>query len=169
MLGLGGCGAAGAGLWPAGSGVPNDAGIIAQLTSEKLIARGVGEGPTEVSLYDDPGVHIFMSIDGRFFGTSDGGGGGNRKGGAGWLNDGAPDAWSRTYRRYHLLPSVLRGTTGAGHSVTFQTGALEPELASLTQGEKVNVSYEEDAAGFLIATSIASAGSPQSAPGRSSS
>ena len=58
-----------AGVWPAGSGVPADNGVIAQLRSEHLIARGTGT----VTLYDGPGVHIFMSIEGRFFGTSDGG------------------------------------------------------------------------------------------------
>ena len=91
---------AGAGVWQPTSGVPNDAGIIAELTSEHLIARGAGRGASEVTLYDDPGVHIFMNIDGHFFGTSDGGGGGNPAGGAGWLDDGAPDATS------HVLQAV---------------------------------------------------------------
>ena len=38
-----------------------------------MIAPGVGKGPLEVTLWDHPTVHIFMNIDGRFFGTSDGG------------------------------------------------------------------------------------------------
>jgi hypothetical protein len=45
---------AGAGLWPAGGGVPNDAGIIAQLLREHLITRGAGTGPVQVTLYDTP-------------------------------------------------------------------------------------------------------------------
>jgi hypothetical protein len=145
---------AGAGLWPAGGGVPNDAGIIAQLLRDRLIARGAGTGPVEVTLYDDPGVHIFMNIDGRFFGTSDGGGGGDAKGGAGWLYDGAPDAFTTYYKRYHLLPSVLKASTTAGHIDTFQTGELQGAVGGLQLGEKVQVSYEQTNAGNIVATAI---------------
>ncbi|MHB1834927.1 MAG: hypothetical protein ACYCXW_08170, partial [Solirubrobacteraceae bacterium] len=90
----------GGNLWQPGSGVPSDAGIIAQLRSEHLIERGAGTGAQEVTLYDNPGVHIFMNIDGRFFGTSDGGAGNpsQRRGGAGWLNDGAPEPSTRTFQ-----------------------------------------------------------------------
>ena len=70
----------GAGLWTPGSGVPRDDGIITQLRSEGLIAPGVGKGPVEVTLWDRPTVHIFMNIDGRFFGTSDGADGGDANG-----------------------------------------------------------------------------------------
>ena len=76
-----------AGLWQVGAGVPSDAGVISELLHEHLIARGRGHGSSEVTLYDDAGVHIFMDIDGRFFGTSDGAGGGNPNGGAGWLDE----------------------------------------------------------------------------------
>jgi hypothetical protein len=141
---------AGADLWAPGSGVPSEAGMITQLLGEGLIARGAGTGPLEVTLYDDPGVHIFMNIDGRFFGTSDGDGGGDRRGGAGWLNDGAPLAYSRAYKRYHFLPSALRGSAGAGHPVTFSTGGL----AAAAVGEKVRVSYTEAATGIMAATAI---------------
>jgi hypothetical protein len=146
---------AGAGLWPAGAGVPNDAGVIAQLWRQRLIAPGVGTGPLEVTLYDHPGVHIFMNIDGRFFGTSDGGGGGNPRGGAGWLSDGAPDAFSRVYKRYHVLPSVLHESTNAAHSVTFQLSDPEGAGSGVALGESVQVGYEELASGSLIATTLA--------------
>jgi hypothetical protein len=146
---------AAAGLWPAGSGVPNDAGIISTLRRARLIARGVGTGPVAVTLYDHPGVHIFMNIDGRFFGTSDGGGGGDPRGGAGWLDDGAPDASSRAYKPYHFLRSVLRGSTSSGHILSFQLGAVQSELAVLQGGETVQVSYEETSSGALFATAIA--------------
>jgi hypothetical protein len=145
----------GAGLWPPGSGVPNDAGIISQLLSEHLIARGVGVGPVEVTLYDHPGVHIFMNIDGRFFGTSDGAGaGGNSRGGAGWLDDGAPDASSPAFTRYHLIRAVLRGSTSTGHIVTFQAGRLSSGTRGLRIGDKVRVSYEETGSGKMIATAV---------------
>ncbi len=148
---------AGAGLWQPGSGVPNDAGVISQLLQQRLIARGAGTAPDEVTLYDDPGVHIFMNINGRFFGTS-GGGGGNPKGGPGWLNDGAPDASTSSYKRYHVLPSVLRTKTTYGQSYTFQTSA-NPSLAyGAEAGEQVHVSYSETTAGSMTATAIAYAG-----------
>lgn len=145
----------GGGLWQADSGVPNDAGIIAELRAEGLIAPGVGTGPVEVTLYDHPGVHIFMNIDGRFFGTSDGGGGGDAKGGAGWLYDGAPDASSRTYKPYHFIASLLKGSTSSGQSVGFQLSETQNLVAGLLLGEKVKVGYEELASGSMIATALA--------------
>ena len=142
-------------LWPAGTGVPGDAGMIQELKSWGLIAHGVGKGPLEVTLYDDPGQHIFMNIDGRFFGTSDGSGGGDRRGGPGWLNDGAWDAFSSTYRRYHFTRRALKGTGGSGHRVAFQ---LETDSSQATPtlriGQKVRVWYQELGAGTLVATTV---------------
>jgi hypothetical protein len=162
---------AGAGLWPAGSGVPADNGVIAQLMSEHLIARGAGTGPNSVTLYDDPGVHIFMNIDGRFFGTSDGGGGGDRKGGAGWLSGSAWDASDRAFKQYHVLPAVLDTKTTYGQSYTFQLGAGESSsygrggygmpggdenlLTGFALGDKVKVSYAEAGSGEMTADAIA--------------
>jgi hypothetical protein len=144
---------AGAGLWPAGSGVPNDAGVITQLLQEKLIARGPGVAPDEVTLYDDPGVHIFMNIDGRFFGTSDGGGG-DPKGGPTWLDDGAPDSWSPAYKRYHVVASVLKNKTTYGHSFTFQTSAYPSIINGAEPGDKVKISYAETRSGSMNASAI---------------
>ena len=139
----------GGGLWPAGAGVPNDAGVISELLGEHIIARGAGTGPNEVTLYDDPGVHIFMNIDGRFFGTSDGAGGGSRNGGPGWLDDGAYDAFSRAYHQYHIVPSVLGNRTSYGHDLTFQT-VDAPELVSAVQlGDRVRVDYADASAGRM--------------------
>jgi hypothetical protein len=148
----------GGGLWSAGSGVPNDAGIIAQLRSEGLIAPGVGTGPVEVTLYDHPGVHIFMNIDGRFFGTSDGAGGGDGRGGAGWLYDGAPDASSPAFKPFHFLPWALKGSTSSGQNVGFQLGS-ESLAGGLLAGEKVTVRYREVASGTMVATAISYPGS----------
>jgi hypothetical protein len=145
---------AAAGLWAPGSGVPNDAGVIAQLMAQHLIARGAGIAPDEVTFYDDPGVHIFMNVDGRFFGTSDGGGGGNAKGGPSWLYDGAPESHSPHYKRYHLVASVLKDRTTYGHSFTFDTSALYSQLGGAELGEKVKISYSETRTGSLIATAI---------------
>jgi hypothetical protein len=147
---------AGAGLWAAGSGVPSDAGVITQLLQQKLIARGAGTAPTEVTLYDHPGVHIFMNIDGRFFGTSDGGAGNpsQLKGGAGWLDDGAPDATNRVFKRYHFLPSVLKNRTTYGHALTFGVGANAAMLAGLMVGDSLQVAYQGTGFGSMVASSI---------------
>jgi hypothetical protein len=142
------------GLWPAGSGVPNDAWMIRQLRDQHLIVPGAGRGPVEVTLYDNPGSHIFMNIDGRFFGTSDGGGGGNRRGGAGWLNDGAPDATAPWYRRYHFRLSALHGSLHSGHDVTFDLGDLTSLAGQLHVGERLRVGYRERQSGKFIATAL---------------
>jgi hypothetical protein len=145
---------AGGGLWAPGSGVPNEAWEITEMRQAGLIAPGVATGPLGVNLYDDPGIHIFMSIDGGYFGTSDGGGGGDAKGGAGWLYDGAPLAWTTTYKRYHVVSSALKGTAGAGHRVTFQLGGQMSAMPGLVPGVKVRVSYEEASSGVLTATAV---------------
>ncbi len=144
-----------AGLWPVAAGVPNDAGIIAELLHEHLIARGRGHGASEVSFYDDAGVHIFMDIDGRFFGTSDGGGGGNPNGGAGWLDDGAPDTYSHRYKAYHLLPGVVRQQTSLERVLTFETrGHAAAITHGLQLGSAAHVTYTVASNGNLVAQSV---------------
>ena len=153
---------AGGSLWQPGSGVPNDAGIVAQLRSEHLVARGAGTGAQEVTLYDNPGVHIFMNIDGRFFGTSDGGAGNasQSKGGAGWLNDGAPDASSRSYHPWHVVPSALGHRTRYGPSVTFEAGWSV--ASSLATGDRVQVTYTQQRSGVNVASAVTFAGAQTS-------
>ncbi len=145
---------AGAGVWQPTSGVPNDAGIIAELKSDHLIARGAGHGASEVTLYDDPGVHIFMNIDGHFFGTSDGGGGGNPAGGAGWLDDGAPDATSHVYKRYHLLLGVIQRQTTFERILTFQTSGHPTIAHGLELGSDVHVAYTQMPTGRMTAEGV---------------
>jgi hypothetical protein len=151
---------AGAGVLPAGMAVPNDAGIIAELRQQKLIARGVGHGPNAVTFWDKPGVHIFMSINGRDFGTSDGGAGNpaQRHGGAGWLQDGAPDAANPAFRPYHLVAPELNATTVYGPTLTFQVGGADDLLAGVVLGDNLHVSYTQNSRGALTASEIAFAG-----------
>jgi hypothetical protein len=144
---------AGGGLWPAGSGVPNDAGVIAYLRQRGEIAPGAGTGPGEVTLYDNPGVHIFMNINGRFFGTSDGGGGGDRRGGPGWLNDGAWDSHNPSFRRYHVVGRFLRTTTKAGYTDFFQPGP-GMSVTALPVGARVSIAYKTTAQGTMVAQAI---------------
>ena len=144
----------GGGLWTAGSGVPRDDGIISQLRNEGLIAPGVGKGPVQVTLWDHPTVHIFMNIDGRFFGTSDGAEGGDANGGAGWLYDGAPDASNPAFKPYHFLPRVLNTSTSSGQSFGFALTAAQSRIGGLVAGEKVRVRYKQHASGTMIATAI---------------
>ena len=143
-----------AGLWPVAAGVPSDAGIISELLHEHLIARGRGHGTTSVTFYDNAGVHIFMEINGRFFGTSDGAGGGNPNGGAGWLDDGAPDASSHRYKPYHLLPGVLHKQTSLERILTFQTRGHAAVTHGLMLGSVVHVGYTVAANGSLVAQSV---------------
>ena len=146
---------AGAGLWPAGYGVPNDAGVIRYLRQRGEIVPGAGEGVGSVTLYDDPGVHIFMNIDGRFFGTSAGAGAGDPAGGAGWLGTYAPDAKAPYYQRWHLLSRFLKGSTKAGHDVTFELDANSSFAGVLAKGETVRVSYQESQDGTMTASGVA--------------
>lgn len=145
---------AGAGLWRPGSGVPSDAGMISELRARHMITRGVARGPVAVTLYDDPGVHIFMNIDGRFFGTSAGGAAGDSAGGAGWLGTYAPDAGTRAYEAWHFLPKRLKGSTKAGHDVSFQLDGAPGVGAALGMGEQVRVSYKETQTGTMTATNV---------------
>jgi hypothetical protein len=147
---------AGAGLWPAGSPVPGDADVIGQLLQDHLIAPGAGTAPDEVTLYDHPGVHIFMNINGRFFGTSDGGGG-NSKGGPSWLDDGAFDAADRAFKRYHVLPSVLNDTA-YGQSFTFQLGPNAAITTGFVLGDDVQVGYRQAGNGTMTARTLGYAG-----------
>lgn len=143
-----------AGLWPSGSAVPNDAGVIQDLLAHKLIAKGAGTGPAEVTLYDHPGVHIFMNIDGRFWGTSDGGAGGDSNGGPGWLDDGAWDATQPAFRKYHFLPGALNATTTAGDDVTFGFGGASALTSAV--GTQVSVSYSTSGYGTMVASAVTS-------------
>ena len=149
---------AGAGLWPAGYGVPNDAGVISYLRQHGEIVPGAGQGVGSVTLYDEPGVHIFMNINGRFFGTSDGGGGGDRKGGPGWLDDGAWDAHNARFHRYHFVPSVLKATTDAGFTLAFQFGPGASLPAELPAGTRVRVAYRTTNQGTMVAESVTPVG-----------
>ena len=110
-----------------------------------------------MTLYDRPGVHIFMNIDGRFFGTSDGGpdNPGQLKGGAGWLDDGGPDASSGAFKPYHFLPAVLKNKTTYGHDLTFQLGANPAALAGVQVGDELNVTYQGTAVGSMVAGAVA--------------
>ena len=144
----------GAGLWPAGSHVPNDAGVISALLRRGLIAPGPGIAPDEVTLYDHPGVHIFMSINGRFWGTSDGGDGADPRGGPGWLSDAAWDATSKHFISYHFLPSVLRNSTAYGQDYTFQSLRNPLLETGLLPGDAVRVAYAASGVGTMNAMQV---------------
>jgi len=135
-----------AGLWQPGTPVPGDSGVIAQLYQDGLIARGVGRGATSVTLYDEPGVHIFMNIDGRFFGT-----GANPKGGPGWLTYGGA---SRAFKPWHFVPSALLGAATYGPELTFGLGTDAGLMYGLSVGQRVQVRYETSRDGALTATGV---------------
>jgi hypothetical protein len=135
-----------AGLWQPGTPVPGDAGVIAQLRQDGVIARGVGRGAASVTLYDDPGVHIFMNIGGRFFGT-----GANATGGPGWLTY---SGVTRAFKPWHFVPSALSGTATYGPELTFGLGKNAGLMYGLNVGERVQVRYDTARDGALTATEV---------------
>ena len=149
----------GGGVWTFGDSVPADNGVISELLSEHLIARGAASGTDAVNLYDDPGVHIFMSIGGRFFGTSDGGDGNASQpnDGAGWLDDGAPDATNKAFKAYHVLPAVLSADTSYVPALTLQAGTTKRFVDSLAVGDGIDVTYSVGTNGALTAQDVSSA------------
>jgi hypothetical protein len=147
---------AGAGLWAPGTGVPSDAGIVSQLRQAHLIVRGVGHGPRTVTLWDRRGIHIFMQLGDRFFGTSDGGAGAadNPNGGAGWLDDGASDTHERAFHAYHFVAGALRGSVLTGPTVTVGLrGEIADTAYELVAGTRVRVAYHT-LHHALVATSV---------------
>jgi cell wall-associated NlpC family hydrolase len=147
---------AGAGLWAAGTGVPSDAGIVSRLRQAHLIVRGAGHGPRTVTLWDDRGSHIFIQLGDQYFGTSDGGAGAvdNPNGGAGWLDDGAPDTHERAYHAFHFVPGALRVSVLTGPTVTVGLrGEVADTASELAAGTRVRVSYRT-LHHALVATSV---------------
>jgi hypothetical protein len=138
-----------AGLWPAGAGVPAGNGVIRQLRREKLIARGAGSGPDAVTFYDDPGVHISMSIGGRLFGAA-----------------GRSAGRSHAFRQWHLLPSVLARRTTYDRILGVRTaaGSGPASSAGLAIGESVSVVYTRAASGGLTAIQVSGPSGSTGAP-----
>ena len=105
-----------------GSSVGADDTVISQLQSAGLIQPGEGSGIPEVTLYDNPGTHIYMRINGQFWGTWAGGqvsgsGGGN------WQPSGFHMSG---YNAYHFSTATLNQNTtyslGLGTAVTTTPG-----------------------------------------------
>lgn len=141
---------AAAGLWTKGSPVPTDDGVIQQLLSQNIIAPGPGSDSPECTLYDNPGVHIFMRLNGQYWGTSDGSNGNASQphGGAGWLHDSHSDA--QTFNAYHVLPSILtRATTYQGPSGNATIpGSTDPSTGSAGNTSSTSILSQSKAEAF---------------------
>ena len=112
-----------------------------------------------MTLWDDPGVHIFAQLGITFFGTSDGGAPSplNPSGGAGWLDDGAPDTHRHQYHPWHFVASALRGAVSYGPTLTVELptnaeniawtpGERKLEITDiLDEGKDMRVAVSEDA------------------------
>lgn len=142
------------GLWPKGTSVPGDAGVIQQLLARKVIARGPASGPYQVALFDSPGKDIQSRIGGRFYGTGVG-----SRGGPGWFDDGV--LTFPRYRQYHVLPSVLREQRSDANYMAFSfgRGASQHTIAAeVTVGAKVQVSYTEADGSTILPQSVKNVG-----------
>jgi hypothetical protein len=143
-----------AGLWPKGSSVPGDAGVVQELVKDRLIATGPASGPYQIALFDKPGKDIQMKIGGRFFGTGVG-----SRGGAGWFDDGI--LGFPGYKEYHVFPSALHEHSSDGNYMTFSfgSGASQETIAQeVTVGAKVQVSYAESGSSSIRAESVKNVG-----------
>jgi hypothetical protein len=141
------------GLWPKGTSVPGDTGVIQQLRAKKAIASGPAAGPYQVALLDKPGQDIQMKINGRFYGTGVG-----SRGGAGWLD--SPIGFGG-YKEYHVLPGVLGERNSDGNDMTFTFGASASQAAiaaEVTVGAEVQVSYTEAGSSTIRAASVKNIG-----------
>jgi hypothetical protein len=145
---------AAAGLWPKGSSVPGDAGVVQELMKRKVIASGPASGRYQVALFDKPGQDIQEKIGGRFFGTGVG-----SHGGAGWFDDGV--LTFPRYKEYHVLPSALdeRSSEGNYMAFSFGSGAAQQTIAAeVTVGAKVQVNYKEAVSSTILAESVKNIG-----------
>lgn len=145
---------AAAGLWPKGTAVPGDAGVVQDLMKRKVIANGAPSGRYQVALFDKPGQDIQEKIGGRFFGTGVG-----SHGGAGWFDDGV--LTFPRYKEYHVLPSALGERSSYGNYMTFSfgSGASQRTIAAeVTVGAKVQVDYKEAESSAILAESVKNIG-----------
>jgi hypothetical protein len=136
------------GLWPKGSSVPSDVGMIQELRARGAVLSGAGTGPDEVTLYDVPG-HIYMSLAGRFYGTS-----GDTKGGPGWL-PGNQAGKGETI--VHFKSSLIKNTGSYPGQVTFlagNSGADQLMVDGLDSGVPVQISYKQGQYGNLTLTGV---------------
>jgi hypothetical protein len=137
------------GLWPKGSAVPGDAGIIQELLARKLIVPGGGTGPGAITLYDQPGRHIFMNIAGRFYDTGFG-----QRGGADWAD--GPES-TRGWKIYHVRPTYLKQSGSDLHYATLYTGTSKADslrIAGFSVGATVDVGYRQNTDGSLTLTGV---------------
>jgi hypothetical protein len=121
-----------ANLIPVGSGINTDSTLIRGLVDNGTIMSGTGSGQPECTLYDNPGKHIFIRLNGKYWGTSDGesGNASQKNGGAGWLNDSHPD--TNTFTPYHIPLATLQKQTE--FSLPSQPGASGASANSISGG-----------------------------------
>lgn len=109
---------AGASLYSGSVG--RDDSFVASLVQSGTLVPGTDNGPSiqKVNVYDNPGVHIFMEIGGRFWGTW--AGGTSTAGGGGWC----PNGNTSGFKAYHVPQNILlqngtyKGSVGSGGNTT---------------------------------------------------
>lgn len=103
-----------------GQSFGNNDTVIAALQKAEVLRNGAGTGTPEVTIYNNPGAHIFMRLNGSFWGTEDGSGHLPSNGyGVGWIQNGqAPAA---PFIPYHIRQSVLRSYISGSNVTTLTT------------------------------------------------
>jgi hypothetical protein len=119
------------GLLPAGS-VPNDSRLVHALIEKGILVPNVDNSSQSITIWDNPGEHIFMRIGGTkgyYWGTADGSAPGN---GPRWLSKGDSNPlYARSdqgYKPYHIPASFL--TPNAQYRLDIAAGSTTINDAS---------------------------------------
>ena len=100
-----------------GDSVPDNDGIIRELMAADVIRTGQGTGNVECTLFNEPGTHIYMRLDGRYWGSWAGTMPANGYG-IGWCPGGYPMSGFTAYHvKESVLRSYIRGTNASFGSV----------------------------------------------------
>jgi peptidoglycan hydrolase-like protein with peptidoglycan-binding domain len=146
------------------SAVLHAAGLVsAPLVSGDFMRWGA-PGPGTVTIYANAG-HVYMSINGRFFGTSSA----NAGGGAGWYQGGARPGFVVVhvpFERMHLRPSAARVKAARARRQQRRQATAVAAVQPRTSGSTAPAAGTAPGSGATSAGGTAApAAQPQSAPG----
>lgn len=150
--------------------VGTDASLVQSLVASGKLVRGVDNSSTSITIWDNPGQHVFMRIggvNGKYWGTSDNQGTGNAAGGPGWLSSGnASNAVPSGFIPYHIPEGILKqpatyrlsispGTTkigdgSGGNGVSDASGNMGLTSSAAFTGQLAFPSIEDSIVAILL-------------------